>query len=212
MGLFRSITDLIDRASNNARTPAETWSRWDGVDGMQANDRKARAVGGKLTAFSMDRQHYTGEYAGSNKQKYRTSLLRCTCPDFAKRGVPCKHMYHLAYNLGLNIHLDYMEMMRGALDNPGYDGVEEGRLTDFWAYRNTFEIMLCEKIIGMIWQAGGRMSQVDLKERLNNGELNFYDYVISMLTESNRLQREKEKGRVIFSIKNGGHPFQSDRQ
>lgn len=31
---------------------------------------------------------------------YTTTFRDCTCPDFAKRRLPCKHMYALAYELG----------------------------------------------------------------------------------------------------------------
>lgn len=31
---------------------------------------------------------------------YKTTLERCTCPDFQHRNLPCKHMYKLAYLLG----------------------------------------------------------------------------------------------------------------
>lgn len=189
MGLFRS-----------SKTPAEIWRKWDGVRGMPATVRKARAIGGNLTIISIDRERCRGEYAGSEKKNYKTSLLKCSCPDFSKRSVPCKHMYNLAFNLGLSIQLDYMEMMRGALDNPGYHDADDSRLKDFWAYRNTFEMMFGNKIIGIVQNEGGRISQVDLKDRLNNGELQYYDYVISMLTETNRLKRWKEKGRVMFSV------------
>lgn len=37
---------------------------------------------------------------------YLTSCNRCSCPDFRKRRLPCKHMYMLAYELGGNIEKD----------------------------------------------------------------------------------------------------------
>jgi len=33
---------------------------------------------------------------------YTTSLLNCDCEDFKRRNIPCKHMYKLAYELGVD--------------------------------------------------------------------------------------------------------------
>lgn len=38
---------------------------------------------------------------GSGSEPYQTTLSECTCPDFAMRQAPCKHMYCLAGQLGL---------------------------------------------------------------------------------------------------------------
>ena len=35
------------------------------------------------------------------KQKYKTTLKNCSCPDFQHRNLPCKHMYRLACLLGI---------------------------------------------------------------------------------------------------------------
>ena len=195
--LHRSAIKLLNQ-TNQDKTPEEVWAKWDGVTGLSATDRKARAIGGNLTSLSIDREHAAGEYRGSDRAKYYTTLTRCSCPDFTKQSVPCKHMYHLAYQLGLDIHLDYMEIMNGALDNPGYDDVPEYRMKDFWAYRNTFEKMLGEKVMDLISQNDGRISQTDLKDRLSEGEMKFYDYTMGMLENDGRIKREKEKGRVVF--------------
>lgn len=37
---------------------------------------------------------------GSKGDIYLTSLENCTCPDFERRGLPCKHIYGLALSLG----------------------------------------------------------------------------------------------------------------
>lgn len=38
---------------------------------------------------------------GSGAEPYETTLEECTCPDFAIRNAPCKHMYRLAMIKGL---------------------------------------------------------------------------------------------------------------
>lgn len=37
---------------------------------------------------------------GSAADPYRVTLAGCTCPDFARTGKPCKHMYKLAIDCG----------------------------------------------------------------------------------------------------------------
>lgn len=37
---------------------------------------------------------------GSGKNPYETTFGECTCVDFAKRRLPCKHMYLLAFAMG----------------------------------------------------------------------------------------------------------------
>ena len=43
---------------------------------------------------------HSGVFHGSKKD-YSTTLLTCSCRDFAIRKKPCKHMYRLAYELGV---------------------------------------------------------------------------------------------------------------
>ena len=44
---------------------------------------------------------------GERGGEYTTSLSMCSCPDFAKRHKPCKHMYFLAKYLGVFNPLDF---------------------------------------------------------------------------------------------------------
>lgn len=199
MGLFQKIGDLFT-SSLQGNSPEKIWSKWDNVSGIPATDRKARGIGGRLTVVSIDRQNCTGIYVGSDGDtQYRASLLRCSCPDFQKRRVPCKHMYHLAWSCGLNIHLDYGEMMQRAVDYPGPESSED-RIRDFYSYRNTFEMMLSNKILYIIRNAGGRMSRVDIKNDLQAAEVKYFDYAVSLLEESGTVKRDKEKGRVFYSV------------
>lgn len=38
---------------------------------------------------------------GSGSDPYKATLHECTCPDFAIRQAPCKHMYYLAGEMGI---------------------------------------------------------------------------------------------------------------
>ena len=38
---------------------------------------------------------------GSASEPYKITLDGCTCADYAIRGLPCKHMYALAFELGM---------------------------------------------------------------------------------------------------------------
>ena len=54
----------------------------------------------KLTPLAMDRVALSGTFKGSGGQ-YVATLSTCTCTDFSRRKLPCKHMYRLAYELGI---------------------------------------------------------------------------------------------------------------
>ena len=84
------------------KTPAEKlWSRWKFVEGEKAQARKERAAYGELTPTYIDSELKYGLFTGTASGRYRTTLCRCSCPDFKKRKVPCKHMYYLASKCGV---------------------------------------------------------------------------------------------------------------
>lgn len=60
--------------------------------------RQERARQAVLTPLSLDKEHGTGTFHGTD-DTYETSLVSCQCEDFQKRFLPCKHMYRLAYEL-----------------------------------------------------------------------------------------------------------------
>lgn len=54
---------------------------------------------------------FTGHSArimGTSREIYNTSLSTCSCMDFQKRKVPCKHMYHLAFFSGKMNDFDWI--------------------------------------------------------------------------------------------------------
>lgn len=79
------------------KKPADIlWSQWSDVEGNKADMRKHRASVGELTPIRIDTDLKCATFSGSQGGVYRTTLCKCSCPDFQKRNVPCKHMYYLA--------------------------------------------------------------------------------------------------------------------
>lgn len=85
-------------------TPAASiWKRWSDVSGEGAELRKRRAMDGELTPIRIYPESKKAIFSGSEGGKYRTTLKKCSCPDFQKRNVPCKHMYYLARKCDIDI-------------------------------------------------------------------------------------------------------------
>lgn len=81
------------------------WARWpEGLHTQpdqvrrQIKARNARGAPIELSSISKLGVFKSSDFEGYN---YLTSLEGCQCPDYLKRGLPCKHMYRLAYELGL---------------------------------------------------------------------------------------------------------------
>ena len=54
-----------------------------------------------IPADSFDlRPNHTAVFQGSSGDQYAVSLADCDCADFARRQLPCKHIYRLALELG----------------------------------------------------------------------------------------------------------------
>lgn len=63
--------------------------------------RQISACTKKITPISVDTESNEGTFKGSSSKPYLTSLETCSCIDFNRRKLPCKHMYRLAFELGL---------------------------------------------------------------------------------------------------------------
>lgn len=73
------------------------WIRNVGLHRMPSQiERQHRAIGVPLYAKNVDEQLHAARI-----WDYVVTLEECTCPDFEKRGKPCKHMYRLAHELGV---------------------------------------------------------------------------------------------------------------
>lgn len=77
------------------------WEKWNDVhsepDQVKRLDSAKKA---DLTPVSVNTEDGTARFK-SKRGEYVVSLDSCTCADFAMRGLPCKHMYRLALELGL---------------------------------------------------------------------------------------------------------------
>lgn len=79
---------------------ANIWNMWDGKhDSADQKKRLTSAKKANLTPLSIDADNGIGNFAGSTN--YVTTLSDCTCIDFVRRRLPCKHMYRLAIELGI---------------------------------------------------------------------------------------------------------------
>ncbi len=80
--------------------PKATWEKWASNihDEEDQLTRQKRAWG--CYVKKVDRNQGIAQMSGSGTF-YTTTLEACTCPDFAKRDLPCKHMYRLAMEMGL---------------------------------------------------------------------------------------------------------------
>lgn len=82
--------------------PGSSFGSWDvsihGADGQDV--RFDRALFQNVVIRSYDPATGTAEILGTHGDIYQTSLDRCTCEDFQRRGLPCKHIYKLALSRG----------------------------------------------------------------------------------------------------------------
>lgn len=79
-----------------------TFGQWNAkVHAGQAQlERFEKAAHQPMAILSYNAQNGFAEIQGSGSDSYMTSLDECTCPDFEKRGRPCKHIYFLAIQMG----------------------------------------------------------------------------------------------------------------
>ena len=82
-----------------------TFGPWDESIHMPEDQQKRiqSAEKAATTPLSVDKEAQTGIFPGSGKKPYETSFESCTCGDFTRRKVPCKHMYRLAMECGVFI-------------------------------------------------------------------------------------------------------------
>lgn len=76
------------------------WEKW--IDVHNISDqmkRQASASKAECTPLFLDRDTMSALFNGSSV--YTTTTDSCTCVDFSRRKLPCKHMYRLAMELNL---------------------------------------------------------------------------------------------------------------
>lgn len=78
---------------------AAAWS----ADIHATEDQQKRIASGKTAACTptaIDKVNFCASFHG-RRGSYEAYLDHCTCTDFSRRSAPCKHMYRLAFELGL---------------------------------------------------------------------------------------------------------------
>lgn len=77
------------------------WNMWTNVhDNPDQKKRIESATKAACTPILLDQTTCTGKFKGSSGN-HTTSLDKCSCVDFNRRHLPCKHMYRLAMELDL---------------------------------------------------------------------------------------------------------------
>lgn len=96
-----------------------SFEKWDGVhDTPDQKKRLASAKTAACTPLSVSQTDSTGSFSGSHGT-YETTLESCTCADFVRRKLPCKHVYRLAIELGVldgSVASDSSKVKRPARD------------------------------------------------------------------------------------------------
>lgn len=104
------IEELRSQGCPEDKIPAMAdWIKWKDVDGHSQDMRIKRALDYKeLTVVSINAPARRGVFASSSgNDRYYTTLSDCSCPDFQKRHLPCKHMYYLADKCGVLEDITY---------------------------------------------------------------------------------------------------------
>jgi len=99
--LVLAVGLYISAAKTIATPAAEIWKKWADVPMNDAQMRRLER--GIECGFTPRKVCIDAKYAiivGSERNAYKTTLTRCSCPDFQKRKLPCKHMYFLALKTG----------------------------------------------------------------------------------------------------------------
>ncbi len=79
------------------------FASWDDAIHNTSDQQKRLSSAKKsdVTPSSVDKESAAGIFPGSGASPYRTTLDSCTCVDFIRRKMPCKHIYRLAMECGL---------------------------------------------------------------------------------------------------------------
>lgn len=63
--------------------------------------RFEKGAGSNINIISLNYDHKTANFWGSDGSIYYTTLCGCNCMDYSIRRLPCKHMYRLAIECSL---------------------------------------------------------------------------------------------------------------
>lgn len=98
----RIIVNSIDNIlKTDGITPPRDFGKWNGINGGKEQlARFKRACLAENTPVEIIPEEARGVFSGAHGI-YNTTLEDCTCVDFQRRNLPCKHIYRLAIELGL---------------------------------------------------------------------------------------------------------------
>ena len=95
-----SSTAEVPQPSNEGHYTS--WEMWEMEhDKPEQRKRWMKSVNDCSLVKMLDEQQSVALIRGNRGGEYTTSLVMCSCPDFAKRHKPCKHMYFLAHHMGV---------------------------------------------------------------------------------------------------------------
>lgn len=99
---FSPLTYLSSSCSpvHSTSSLQSVWDEWDESVHHKKGQytRFHKALCDEVTVVN---RQYPATVQGSTGALYCTSLSTCSCPDFEKRGLPCKHIYRLALDRGI---------------------------------------------------------------------------------------------------------------
>jgi len=91
----------IDITQQKVKKIPLSWEQVNHNDPEQLKRQKYARNNNRLTVISLNKKLQNGVFQGTSWTKYKTSMESCTCEDFLQRKLPCKHIYRLAYELGI---------------------------------------------------------------------------------------------------------------
>lgn len=105
------------------------WPDWEYA--VHADEAQIKRQGRSLTypmSFTLNKKKKTARFSSSSDLPYyETSLSGCTCYDFQGRGLPCKHIYRLAVELGV---IEIFKRTPGGMDKEKFKEIKDGKDID----------------------------------------------------------------------------------
>lgn len=125
------------------------------INSKDDDTRILRAKYEPFTIKNLDEVNKTADILNKDKNtKYHTTLTSCTCMDFQKRSLPCKHMYRLAAKLGYY---------------PLYREEEQEAVERLWVLRG--EDQLITKLIDVFYRIRDKKNKYYIKTSPNLNKL-----------------------------------------
>lgn len=82
------------------------WPAWGYVTHLPPEQRSRMEKGiysKRMRLLGHDPEMHTACVLGEHGEAYDIGVSGCSCPDFRKRGLPCKHMYFAVIEISTNI-------------------------------------------------------------------------------------------------------------